>query len=203
MTHAMVPIHAGVLSALGMLVAPQGRQRSQGINRRLEDVAPGEIRQVFARLENAAHGQLREEGVAVAEVDYRLDLRYFGQSATLSLPWSKDMKIADAFHAHHRRQFGYALDMPIELVTLRVGLYAKAIPLALPPLAARLPAAPIRYTPVHGFAKPVAVYQREALAPEQVLSGLCLIAEGLATTWINPGWRCRIHPTGSLLLDQP
>ncbi|MDX2178118.1 MAG: hydantoinase/oxoprolinase family protein [Bryobacteraceae bacterium] len=99
----LAPEHAGVLSALGMLLAEYRRDFSRGVLG-LTDFEP-----VFRELESRAGDGVKIERFA--------DLRYRGQSYELTVPW----KNAEAgFAAKHKNRYGYAMRSQIEVVTLRV-----------------------------------------------------------------------------------
>jgi N-methylhydantoinase A len=202
MTRALVPVHAGVLSALGMLVAPPGRQLSQSLNVPLRDCAD---RDVEARLEElAARGgtELGREGVIELERAYSLDLRYQGQSSTLRVAWQDVAQCERDFHVAHQQRFGHALRMPIELVNIRVGLRAAGSPPAIPPLTARGPAEPIAFVDMVDAPAPVPFYRRQLLGAGQQLVGPALVIEASATTLIAGGWRAQVDEAGNLLLER-
>ncbi|HDP90461.1 MAG TPA: hydantoinase/oxoprolinase family protein [Thioalkalivibrio sp.] len=200
MGRALVPMHGGVLSALGMLVAPPGRQLSRTRQGLLDALAEAELERLFAAMEAEGRDSLAEEGVPDPVARRSLDLRYAGQATTLAVPWRGLARAADDFHAAHREAYGHALDMPVELVNLRVGLAGAAPPVHLPRLAAGAPTGPVERLPVHGVRQEVPVYSRAALAAGQRLQGPALIAEPVATTWIEPGWLVEVDGSGNLLL---
>src|SRR5690606_29098690 len=92
MTRAIAPLHAGVLSAFGMLVAPRERQLSRSIARLLTDVTEREIAEGLAALITPGREELVAEGVDAGTITETpsLDLRYRGQSHALNLPWHGD-----------------------------------------------------------------------------------------------------------------
>ncbi|GMR16703.1 MAG: hydantoinase/oxoprolinase family protein [Gammaproteobacteria bacterium] len=103
MKKAMVPRYAGVLSALGMLVAPRARQLSQTFNRVLNELSKNEIEQRFALLYQQGLAALIEEGVAEKDIvsEYSLDCRYLGQSYFLNVKWQNiDSAISDFQKLH-------------------------------------------------------------------------------------------------------
>ncbi len=110
MTKVVVPAHAGVLSALGMLVADCVRDYSQNV---LTD-APD---RVFPILEERARRDLAKQGFEDCALMRSIDLRYKGQSFELNLPADR----IDDFGERHRRRFGYRHEnCEIESVTARV-----------------------------------------------------------------------------------
>lgn len=193
MRRALVPVHAGVLSALGMLVAPRARQRSRTLNRRLDGVAADEIERAFAALVEEARRELLAEGVAEADILIQrgLDLRYAGQSYTLYIPWEGLADSAAGFHAAHENRYGHRLDLPVELVNLRAALRGPAgsIPLAG---AVRAGSAAV---PERG-----PVYAREVLAPGHRIHGPALVTEAVATTYLAEGWAAEADGSGNLVL---
>jgi N-methylhydantoinase A len=203
MQQALVPIHAGVLSALGMLVAPRSRQLSRTHIARLANMSLAQIATVFTELENQGRVELMAEGVAEAEIETQpsLDLRYEGQSYYLNLPWNEDLAVCErAFHRYHAKRYGHDLDLPVELVNLRLGLRAHATALSLTPLAHAQVRPPYDRDSLYGVDQPAAVYARDGLVAGQQLSGPALITETVSTTYLAPGWRCEVDVVGNLLL---
>ncbi len=204
MRKAMVPIHAGVLSALGMLVAEPGRQRSRGLISPLGDVPGHEIDGHFDALSDEARQELEEEGVSVGDLrELRsLDLRYQGQSYTLTVPW-RDSATGELFHAAHERRYGHRLDMPVEMVALRVDVRARPRDPGLP----RIPdsggeISPEYHTHAYGQSQPVPVFQRESLGAGHRIDGPAVVVESVATTWIAPGWTALVDPSGTIWLGR-
>jgi N-methylhydantoinase A/oxoprolinase/acetone carboxylase beta subunit len=106
----VVPRHAGVLSALGMLVADCVRDYSQSV---LAKPAAA----VFAELEARAAEDFADQRFEEVVYERFVDLRYRGQSYEITVPWGR----RESFHELHRRLYGY--DHPgreTEQVTARV-----------------------------------------------------------------------------------
>jgi N-methylhydantoinase A len=200
MKQALVPIHAGVLSALGMLVAPASRQLSHSYLNRLADCSPEDIESKLNQLVRSGEAELAREGVTGVDRKCSLDLRYEGQSSTLQLPWSDITNTVEAFHAAHEQRFGHRMDIPVEVVTLRVGLEASHEPPALPERHDQSEGSPYTYEEVSGIETAVPVYRREEIAVGQRLNGPTLITEKVSTTFIAPGWQCQADGFGNLLL---
>ncbi len=201
---ALVPIHAGVLSALGMLVAPRSRQLSRTHTGLLEDMATTEIEAGLKELQASGIQALQAEGVAASAMETRfsLDLRYQGQSYTLNIDWDEPLATAKRFHRHHQRRFGHRLDLPVELVNLRVGLKSQGQSLHLHRLGQGQPVEARQQVGLPGIEGSVAVYQRESLAEGQLVEGPALITETVSTTFIAPGWACQVDEVGNLCLEK-
>lgn len=209
MTHALVPVQAGVLSAFGMLVAPPGRVLSRTS---LGDPQSRGDAEVEAEL-----AALAEEGVAALEAEghrrdtltceYGVDLRYRGQSSTLDLRWQGGAATVADFHERHAARYGHRLDLPVELVNLRARVTAPALALDL---AGCDSASPTRLsTPgtaqVAGHAAPAPVLERAAVARiydsrDNRLQGPAIIIDDYATTWLEPGWTAWCDPATNLHL---
>ena len=89
MKKAVIPVYGGVLSALGMLVAEQGRQFVRTVNFILGNLSESEIEMRFAEIFEEGRQTLTNEGIneEALKADYSLDCRYRGQSYTLNIPW--------------------------------------------------------------------------------------------------------------------
>ena len=202
MTQAMIPVHAGIFSALGLLLAPQGRELSQTVPGLLRDMDDAEIKHRF----DALAGQIHEEiggGISESwEQSRDLDLRYEGQSEVLRLPWKSAIRTQEDFHACHQERYGYTLDVPVELVNLRLNLKDPSSPPALPPWPVRDPADPLDHVEVHGLDQPVPVYPRARLAVGQTVKGPAIILEDTATARISPRWHAEVDPCGNIRLQR-
>ncbi|MEX2366512.1 MAG: hydantoinase/oxoprolinase family protein, partial [Pseudohongiellaceae bacterium] len=131
MTEVIVPIHSGVLSALGMLATRPGRELVRTHRALVEDLDPTTLEGMFSELERQGRAELKQEGVDDSIAQRSLDLRYLGQTFTISVPFHD----IGAFHKYHERQYGHTLEKPVEILNLRVHLEASQRPLKLPRLA--------------------------------------------------------------------
>jgi len=198
--HVVVPRDPGLLSAWGAASADVQRDHVQTV--RLVQPTPGDLRRLFAPLEVAAMAALRDEGIPSTRrtCARSLDLRYVGQSHELDLPFT--VRFADAFHAAHRRLYGYAdPQRPIEVVNLRV-LARGAGPHPRDPewhAAGHHRAAPHRVR-WGGRWVTAAAWPRYGLSARAVHRGPLVLTEFSATTFVPSGWRVRAHPTGHLEL---
>ncbi len=205
MKQAMVPIHGGVLSALGMLTAPRGRQLSRTYQGLLHEIAPTVIEQELNVLSDEGSASLAQEGVEANSVTRSpsLDLRYKGQSYTLNVVWTGDIDAAaEAFHLAHQERYGHRLELPVELVNLRVRLRGPTPELPINQLAETEKTIVPDHAMLHGIDAPVELYRRDALMMGDVIDGPALITEQVSTTFIAPGWRAMVDPVGNLMLER-
>ena len=204
MRRAIVPIYGGVLSALGMLVAEPGRELSHSCIQNLLSSDEKKLENVF--LELAAQGikAMQQETNTKPVVKRSLDLRYKGQSFTLNIAWDDALKnIEQAFHKQHKKIYGHKLQMPVELVNLRVSLKGEKPPFALPVLNNKnKTSAEIKNIKAYGFDNLLEVHQREKLLSGQTITGPALIVEKVSTTFIDEGWCARVDGWGNLLLTK-
>jgi N-methylhydantoinase A/oxoprolinase/acetone carboxylase beta subunit len=101
----MVAQHAGVLSALGMLMADAVRDYSAGV------LGVSDLEREFAKLEKRA---------GKGQIERSADVRYKGQSYELNVPWPAGRRFAK-FHKAHQKMYGYSSpEREVEVVTIRV-----------------------------------------------------------------------------------
>jgi N-methylhydantoinase A len=204
MRQALVPVQAGVLSALGMLATRPGRQLVRtwpGLIGELEE------RKLLHALDTLAEGGIRalsEEGFARSDITavYSLDLRYLGQSYTLNLPWRSCVRAVSDFHAQHEARYGHRMDAPVELVNLRVALAGPEASIGLPSVTRQAAARVIEWLSMEGVESPVPRYERMQLAVGQRIAGPALITEMASTTWLAVGWDCQLDEHGNLMLSR-
>ena len=201
MSQALVPVHAGVLSAFGMVVAPHTRDLSHTINTLLEPSKESQIDEQLEQLAARGVSELQSEGIDKTMINvYRsVDLRYAGQSYTLNIPWSKVHKTLENYHQLHQKRYGHQHQQAIELVNVRVKVTASPLTLSLPGLDNEKAEAETERL-IYGVDKPVPVYQREQLASGQHLIGPVLIVERVSTTYLAQGWECIVDAIGNLRL---
>lgn len=207
MDKILVPIHAGVLSALGMLVAPRERQLSRSQPGLLSELDDQLINQALAELAQTGIAELQQEGVAEHRIQQRasLDLRYRGQSFTLNLPWQGLARAQPDFHQAHRGRYGHSLPVAVELVNVRLTLTAPIDTVTLPTLndaSIQSPPMPTARAALYGFSQPLPIYHRQSLPPGFQLTGPALVTEQIATTLIAAGWQLLVDAFGNLLLTR-
>jgi len=202
MQRAFVPVHGGVLSALGMLVAPPSRELSHSCIQDLLSSNLEQIENVFLNLQMRGIKDMQAELIAKPECLRSLDLRYQGQSFTLNLGWSKNLKnIEQAFHQLHKKTYGHALDMPVELVNLRLSIKGKAPAFSLPLISESAEKINIEQVSLFGFDERLPVYKRNQLYCQKKIIGPALIIEKVSTTLIEKNWCCVVDDVGNLLLE--
>ena len=205
MKRALVPIHAGVLSALGMLAAPRGRQLSHTLCGLIKDQHEAQLRERFQALVVQGQSELLDEGVQPDDIraEFALDLRYYGQSYTLNIPFHDLKQAAADFARLHLQRFGHTLDSDVELVNLRVALSASGSDLYLRAGDSQAGSrGPIEAAVLAGCERPVPVWRRDDLQWETVYRGPLLIIDTVATSYVAAGWTASRHRSGCLFIDR-
>ncbi len=205
MRYALVPIHAGVLSALGMLVAPRGRQMSHTLCLPVARIPDADIESSLQALVEQGKVELLAEGIDADAIcaDYSLDFRYHGQSFTLNVPYTWSELVAlDDFHEAHLQRFGHRLEAPVELVNVRVSLHVAVPVLPLDSISPGMGQDSVEKVVLAGVAEPMPVMQRNALEVGQSYRGPMLVIDAVATTFVAAGWIARLHNNGCLMLER-
>ncbi|GAB3278535.1 hydantoinase/oxoprolinase family protein [Parasphingorhabdus pacifica] len=196
----VVPPVPGVLSALGLLLAPARHEASRTVMARAgEDLAGA-----WAELEVAARRELEAQGFPGEVVLSRVvDARYAGQAHELRIAVSGDADVAELLHQAHRESYGYAmLDETVEVVTLRV--IARAQPI--------LPAVPVEWErgePAEESSRKIdlgdgevtaRVIPRAALHVGQEIVGPALVEQPDTTVLLGPREVAVMDDSGNLVV---
>ncbi|HUF46777.1 MAG TPA: hydantoinase/oxoprolinase family protein [Vicinamibacterales bacterium] len=202
----VVPRQAGVLSALGMLVADVTRDYSASVLRPVTELTLRDLERIARPLVVTAARALAAEGFGPArrQVETSVDVRYSGQSFEITLPLTADYR--RRFDREHGRLYGYSNPArPTEVVAVRV----RAAGLTDKP---KLPRRPVRraFQPVpvarsratfDGRPHTLASYRWDDLAPGARASGPAVITGGEATVVVPPGARFRVDGFGNVVCE--
>ncbi len=122
-----VPKNPGILSAIGMLMADIIKDYSLTVMLKSEHTDFENIEKMFEPLDEQGMDDLQKEGIDEKDIllEHYLDIRYFGQSYEIMVPFDEDY--IGNFHNLHKQSYGYAdKNKKVEIVNLR--LRAKGIP---------------------------------------------------------------------------
>jgi N-methylhydantoinase A len=209
----LVPRFPGVLSALGMVVAPVTRSFIATVMLPVngDEFASTLDRQVKELLENA-RAALSADGYDVRRLhaDISLSMRYAGQSYELNVPQprSRGRRPIDAtawrnaFHDAHRQRYGHAdPNRPVEAVSLFVRAVLPPPRVDLHPQfedgEARIGSAAVWFD----RRRRAAIMLRERLRPGDTFAGPAIVPQMDATTVVPPGWRARVDDAANLILE--
>lgn len=200
MKRAIVPIYAGVLSALGMLAAEPARERSRSINKLVKHCTTETVDQIFSELVIHTREELKQSsGSDEIHIHMSIDARYKGQSNTLSLKWQSLHNVEQVFHQKHEEAYGHQLEIDIELVNVRVRAVAQQPSFAVPHWQPTEDAKE-ELTNMYDIEEPIPVINRAGLTVGQKITGPTLITEISSTTWLAKGWNAEVDTIGSLVL---
>jgi 5-oxoprolinase (ATP-hydrolysing) len=205
---------AGLLSAYGIGLADHTRHRSASVARRYSAEAIREMRDVFARLEADARAELAVDFTAAetelprSTVVRRLDLRYQGLDAYLTIDQPTSGDWAAAFAAEHRKLYGYAHHgRTLEIVAARVEVRHKSrqqLPsstrVSLPEEARQPPPDKIVTAYFNTKSHETRVYDRDHLKAGSTIAGPAIIHESASTTVIDPGWQGEVLSGAEILV---
>jgi len=213
MAGAVVPLHPGVFSAMGLVMSDVKHDYIRSRLRPLADVDPAELNETFAEIERNARAELSDEGFTDEKVQINrfLDLRYTGQGYELTLPVGSPVDLASirhAFDADHESTFGHAAPgEAVDIVSFRlqaVGLVPPVDPKRYTSEGHMLEHALVGRRPVRfdGEDHDCVVYQRERLDVGLSFVGPAIIEQFDSTTVILPGQRVRIDEFRNLIVTE-
>lgn len=168
-TRVLVPPHAGVLSAVGLALARERREAMTSVMQRTDMAAHASLRGSIDELARRLNGERQWTHASIARA------RYVGQGHELDVPVAAgDIgETAAAFEATHESLFGYRLDRPVEIVSLR-------------------------HT-VSGVGRDVKL---EGGAVGETIQGPASFALSDATMYVAPGWTARSLEIGGWMLER-
>lgn len=216
---------AGVLSAYGMGLAALGWSGAVDAGRRpLDGSLDAAVEPVFQQLEQRGMQELEPQlrggshsaSLGALQRDWRIDLRYHGTDAGLTIDWQPRATLRQRFETAHQRRFGWhRAGHLIEATSLRVELSDR--PHTLDPTAPATQSAPQgpRVQPSKGhetFTTPkrrariwcdkwhdaVPVFSRDQLVEGAELAGPACVLEATGSIVVDPGFRLRAEAGGLL-----
>lgn len=119
-TRVLVPPHAGVLSALGLAMAPERRESAMSVMQRTSALDGTRVAALLQALSAQVTGDVRA---------WTARVRYVGQGYELDVPCGvgdDGTAIASRFVERHQARYGFRLDRDIEVVAMRHTASAQA-----------------------------------------------------------------------------
>lgn len=207
----LVPTHPGVLCAMGCIVADLRYDYSQTVERRVDQLAEGELAELFAAQRSRGEEALAADGVAYSRVEVRhyADMAYLGQVHRLRVrvePHWGPGELYKGFLTAYSQEFGTTLgDVPALVVNIRSSVRGvRREPVAEVPAPTRRPAGP------PGFIRPVyfsgrwhdtPIYDRAELAPGMTFAGPAIVEQADCTTVVEPQMSVRVDARSNLLVE--
>ena len=215
MKKILVPLHPGVLSALGLLMADITSDASQGLLSTAEELLhnPERLGNSINQLKPIVLSRLDSDAGEV-QLDCSLDLRYSGQSYELTVPVGlpvvpESIRVSiEAFHSAHQMRYGHsARELPVESVAVRLRatvtrekvIPRPAMPTASPFEITQASRAPVYFTADGPMSVPIV--KRDALVEGCTFGGPALIVQYDSTVLIPPGWNAEVDQWQNLHLN--
>ncbi|MBI4182384.1 MAG: hypothetical protein HY521_00125 [Proteobacteria bacterium] len=215
LTRVLVPLRPGVLSAVGLMIAPPAYDIVRTHKIALDKADSGAIERRLGEMTAEIEATLRKaEADGTLAFSYAVDIGYIGQGYQVAIPLDRPSRDAidravlwERFATIYRGKYGYFYDdVPAEIVNLRASGRVLDGQLSLQRLAAAPAAADPRtgerpaYSALRRAMAPHAVYDRERLRPGDSFAGPAIVEEASATTVIDADGRFEVDPFGSLLV---
>jgi N-methylhydantoinase A len=200
MPAVVIPPHAGVFSALGLLLSPGRHDLARTL------VMPQGSAELSVRIDeiHTEVGRAFREGTGSAHdaIEMSADMRYRGQSheTQVALAQGETWEVlAERFHDRHHILNGFSRpDQPIELVTLRAAAISRpALEWSSLPVAAERGEALIGRREVPDGVE-VERWWRPYLRPGSEVVGPAVVEEPESTTWIGDHERAAVLDDGTL-----
>lgn len=183
MTKVLVPPHAGVLSALGLAVAPERRTAMGSVMRTLAELDTGQLAAICDGLASQAG--------STHPASYIARLRYRGQGHELEVPLDQGAPpeaLDERFREMHQSRYGFLLELPIEVVSARCVRSGDTHPVMLQRRGEAT------------WADDVSVDDGSAF--DAIVHGRRVVVLPDATLLVPAGWTARTLPIGGWLVER-
>ena len=217
MTTVISPPSPGVASAYGLLVADFKNDYARTTIQKPPDYDMAGMERIYRELEGEAIRWLDSEAVAPERrgLARSADLRYAHQGFEVTVEMAGTTVDQDSmeamiqsFHAEHHHLFGFSLEQPVEVVTLRVTARGQLESARMPRIS-RKPGKPaglllgqrqVYFEDTAGFVA-CDIYDRAGLSPGSTIDGPAILENIDSTVVVNPGWRARIDGYGNSIMQ--
>jgi N-methylhydantoinase A len=191
MTRIVVPPHAGVLSAIGLALAPERREGLASLVALLETLSGAVLETAMIAERDRLRGDAAIANAAL-EPRWWLRSRYQGQGHELDIPIAPGddgPMIAARFGEAHRARTGFTLDRRVECISLRTALVGRPWPVQF----ARTPDA---------TGTVLANDVDDGRMMDRIIVGPAVVRLPDATLRIGAGWTGRALPMGGWMLER-
>jgi N-methylhydantoinase A len=200
----LIPPYAGVLSALGMVVAPPVAEASKTVVQLGADLDDARLAAEYGQVSGRTMEVIPYE--RTASVEAWADVRFKGQSHELQVRIGRPSweEIEAKFKAAYEANYGRApTDRPVEIVTVRVRRIGRGVDVRLPALD--VSHAPISARETRLFVSetreaPARVFSRADLLRNGAAVGPMLLIDPEATAYVPPNWRAEARDDGAVIL---
>ena len=200
----LVPPYCGVLSALGMVVAPPVFDASKTVVHLADQLDDDRLAAEYGSLSGQTMDVIPFDQTGAVEV--YADVRFRGQSHELMVRVERPAMehIHERFVEAYRARYGQTPgERPIEIVTLRVRRLGRRPSVRLPELEHDTSVSPIdrrRVILPDGSPHAAPALPRARLRAAGITTGPLLMIDPEATTFVPPNWSVHVLENGSLML---
>ena len=206
MSRIVIPPHAGVLSAVGLAIAPVRRERVVSLVAPASELGVERLRvtlqaaaaAVHDATEDASHDATAEaarDADTEAHTRFWVRARYVGQGYELDVPvepGDSGDDIATRFCARHETRTGFVLDRAVECISVRATVGGAPWPWR-PARAERASDGSQPEPPQH---------HDDGLAMTRTVQGPMVVTLTDATLFVAPGWSATALPIGGWMLTR-
>ncbi len=203
----IVPYEAGLLSAAGISTAPIEHFAEKQILDLL-DKAEVSLENHFQKLEAAVYSKFIAAGYSRNEVEVAMrsvSLRFRGQESSLEVDYSTG-GLRRAFESRYRSVFGHWLEgreIEVESIRIKARTHLSRSRNSAFSLKGYRPRCSRRLRPgATSTRMSLPVYKWEHLQPGARINGPALICSENSTTFVEPGWKCRIVSQSNAILEK-
>ncbi len=183
MTRVLVPPHAGVLSALGLAVAPERRMALASVMKACTALDAATL--------SAIAGEVASRAGVVGQAEWIARARYRGQGHELEIPFApgdNGANIAHRFAEAHEARYGFTLTVVTEVVSVRCTRSSA------PPRVALARRGPNEWSAAHG--------RDSGGTLNAIVRGPQVVALPDATMLVAEGWTARALEMGGWMLER-
>ena len=200
----LIPPHAGLLSALGMIVAPPVVDVSKTVRHLGNQIDDSRLHAEYSNLSSRSSEKLATD--QTVKIEAYADCRLQGQSYEVTIPVNRPSieAIEQTFREAYTALYGRCpADRKMEIVTLRLRRIGKAENVMLPTIQPSEPTGQsTRITLGNGIQGDVAILARSELASAGSVNGPLLLSDPDSTALVPSGWAAKITPIGGVLLKR-
>ncbi len=217
----VIPLNAGVFSAVGLITADARYDVHRSHVVRLSRAEPERLTAIFREIALEAAIQIEALGFAPKEIvtRYEIDMRYLGQAHEVPVEVPSELiedtdglmlaKLGSLFHEKHLRLSGHdSRDSEVELITLSASAWGPRGKAEMPeiaagtadPGAAHKGARRVYFEEAGGYVD-CDTYERSRLAAGNVICGPAVIEQMDTTTVLPPGETARVDRFGTLIVE--
>ncbi len=193
MKRAIVPNYSGLLSALGMTVAPHKRQLIKSLLTTLDNISNNDIKSLVTSLATEGMQQLIKEGVSANNIETKaeLNMRFLGQSHSLNIEYTDLTQTKNRFISDYQSRYGNTPKRPIELVSLQLAVSSKHQALKMPTIECK-----------QDNTLQKTIFNRHAMQTHKIYKGPITITDNYATSYIEKGWQVEKDEYENLILNK-